>query len=143
MTKNLLVGFLQLRLIYLSYCKIDPEHAEKLQRQGIKCGISGNSKLVNQGEGSRIVNGEKTNAKKYPWLASVFKKTEDPSNPNGIAFDRSGATIISQRSILTCMHCVCNTVSKVTRSGKKLKTCLPQELCTELNSKPCLPMKPK
>ena len=135
------VGFIQLSVIYLSYGDIDSEHDASLQKQGIKCGIIGKSTLRNKGAGSRIINGEPTNVEKYPWLATIILNIFDPKIlPYGRDVSESGGTIISQRSILTCMHCVCNRISRETQSGKERETCLPQKPCKNPKSQTCLPV---
>ena len=135
--------FVNFSFIHLSLGQIDVEHDAKLRKLGIKCGVKGKISANSDAIQSRIVNGEAISFQKYPWLAAVFLKTPTTKKTyeetkEMWTMDTCGGTIISERSILTAIHCVCNPVSPFTESGEDMETCLAPNQCTKGDSKSCL-----
>ena len=72
-----------------------------------KCGIKGSIPNQNEGTSSRVINGRNTTNKEYPWVAQVTLYMPHLSIPGTIQQKYSTGTIISNRAILTCQHCIC------------------------------------
>lgn len=69
-----------------------------------RCGIKDYFKIAGE---SRIINGRSTSNEVYPWLSQIINYIP----AQGGLFDTSG-TIISNRIILTCLHCVCSNIGE-------------------------------
>ena len=86
-----------------------------------KCGIKGLMPNQNKAASSRVINGRNTTNKEYPWVAQVTLYMPHLSIATWEKY--STGTIISNRAILTCQHCICKAdfqdLSKI-----DLNTCL-------------------
>ena len=65
-----------------------------------KCGIES---TIESPPEARIINGRSTSNEAYPWLTRVTRHTPHKRYNLQVA----GGTIVSDRIILTCIHCVC------------------------------------
>ena len=99
----------------LCQIEIDAEWDQKLvsEHPDYKCGIANKFKNV---ASSRIINGKRTQNIRYPWMVEVLQFI--PQGGGGMC----GGTIISDRSILTAAHCICNQYIKY--KDKERVTCL-------------------
>ena len=111
-----------------------------LQREGIKCGTlqqQGRRKGTDddplnplkpsegdtQGPSGRVINGEETSNEEQPWQARVYVRQNFINNIPQRVFT-SGGVIVSTKIILTCGHCLCNSLHY---SGVGHAMCLPNE----------------
>ena len=95
-------------IMFYILCDIDIEQDQKLQKEGLKCGIQNKLPATKQTMASRILNGKPTSNKQYPWLAQIHLKMFRADKKRILStWGISGGSIISSRSILTCLHCVC------------------------------------
>ena len=101
--------------------EVDKEHADRLEKEGFICGkIRGEDSLESPAQ-SRVINGGVTSNNKYPWLATILK-TVYRNGGTKYDFWRSGGSIISQKTIHTCIHCVC--IHAGNQIPKSEETCL-------------------
>ena len=93
-------------------CQFDEEFDNELQKrnQYLKCGIKGNDQgnLHYPGSNARVINGKETTSRIYPWAAQVFLVVHTKGKQD---FTRSSSgTMISNKAIISCAHCICRTV---------------------------------
>ena len=75
--------------------------ASKLAPTGVgscKCGVP-------QVTRNRIVGGQPAKKNQYPWLVAIFK--------TGVPRSFCGGSLISSRTVLTALHCLLTTISKL------------------------------
>ena len=102
--------------------KKQEEHLRTLKTEGgedVKCGKLPLAYYAEIGEqqtaSERIVNGKPAGFI-YPWLVQVWAFMGDRrpnlaqgGSPPNLAFSNSGGSIITEKIILTCAHCLCGT----------------------------------
>ena len=89
---------------------IDPDQLSYLKKQNIECGIVSEDKTG--GLSTRIING-KPSSDTYPWMVEVILKLYADTNfvsSNDDEYDVFPTTgsLISDKAVLTCAHCICN-----------------------------------
>ena len=107
-------------LIGIILSEVDKEHADRLEKEGFICGKIREEGTSTSSAQSRVINGRITDNNRYPWLASIFVTVY--KNGNAKSF-RGGGSVISQQTILTCIHCVCINAEKVRQESEE--SCLP------------------
>ena len=106
-------------LIFHIQCQFDQEWDSEIRKRNpfekygnanYECGIKPNYNDLKKSTASsaRIINGNSTTSKSYPWTAQIFKLM--PSVGEGKIIPSSG-TIISNMAIITCRHCICRSLS--------------------------------
>ena len=85
---------------------------KKYGNANYECGIKPNYNSLKKSTASsaRIINGNSTTSKSYPWTAQIYKFI--PSVGKG-RISRSSGTIISNMAIITCRHCICRSLNDV------------------------------
>ena len=86
-----------------------------------QCGIEGSiNDEKTTPSNARIINGVKTTNHRYPWVAVIYfryKKTDEATSYSGGI--TSGGTIISNRVIISCRHCVCVSVTNAIENARQ------------------------
>ena len=112
-------------------CQFDIEWDKELQRRNkmYTCGIKGSLKESETKNGTaRMINGKPTTNKIYPWAAEVFY-----SRPTSDDLIISAGTIISNRAIISCKHCICNSVVDLIQNDLKMKRYTIENISPDLN----------
>ena len=89
---------------------IDPDQLRYLKKRNIECGIVSEAKT--DGLSTRIVNG-KPSSDTYPWMIQIILKLYADTNFVGSNEDEydvfpTSGSLISDKAVLTCAHCICN-----------------------------------
>ena len=123
-TRYVIVSYL---IIYeFARAEIDKDQNEYLLERNIKCGIKPKSGSSTK---SRIVNG-KPSEHLYPWMASIHVRIAVDNNkyPNAekTINTGSGGVAITEKAIITCGHCLCNSKEPDDKENVKnmTRTCL-------------------
>ena len=138
-------------LIFHIQCQFDQEWDSEIRKRNpfekygnanYECGIKPNYNDLKKSTASsaRIINGNSTTSKSYPWTAQIFKLM--PSVGEGKIIPSSG-TIISNMAIITCRHCICRSLSDAILSyateydddGKQYYEDLPKSLVDFIDGK--------
>ena len=102
--------FYHLILVYMAAGLIDQDQYRYLKKRNIDCGIE--YKVENYIAATRMINAEPSK-KIYPWMAIIWLKRFKSVQFISTTYEKhdlffSGGTVISDRAILTCGHCICN-----------------------------------
>ena len=120
MSKIILYLLLKSIQMFFIRCQIDidwEDHDKSSTKdENYRCGIKDYYKTS---EKARIINGEATSSEKYPWLSQI--EVDVPGQD--VSFS-SGGSIISNRIILTCLHCVCLDITNEWSNPDLKSTCL-------------------
>ena len=94
------------------HCQFDEEFDKELQtrNQHLKCGIKGSDQGNTHypGTNARVINGKETTSRIYPWAAQIFLFVQ-LKGPKDFVLSSSG-TMISNKAIISCTHCICRTI---------------------------------
>ena len=107
---------------------IDHDQYTYLKRRNIDCGIV--NEIAREKTSSRIINA-KPSTNIYPWMVHIRQKIYkdndfvDTNDKKYGLFDSVG-TIISDKAVITCGHCICNKEEPIIGTPY-LVTCLPDE----------------
>ena len=120
MSRIILYSLLTSIQIFFIRCQIDidwEDHDKSSAKdENYRCGIKNYYKTSGK---ARIINGEATSSEKYPWLSQI-----EVDVPGQGVFFSSGGSIISNRIILTCLHCVCLDITIEWTNPNLKATCL-------------------
>ena len=88
--------------------KRDPNKMNQI----LQCGIEGSNKdRKKKAANARIINGEQTTNRRYPWVAYIYLSYKKKDGNFIRTYTcTSGGTIISNRVIISCRHCVCTSI---------------------------------
>ena len=98
-------------IVYI-HCQFDEEFDKELQtrNQHLKCGIKGSDQGNTHypGTHARVINGKETTSRIYPWAAQIFLFVQ-LKGAKDFSVSSSG-TMISNKAIISCAHCICRTI---------------------------------